>query len=77
MPPKQHSRSKRQECDFSLFNHASSWGQLLMLISYLGLIIKGRVLLHSRSLRLISINGHGRRASMYSFNQKEGVANHT
>jgi len=37
-PSKQHSRSKSQECDFSvpLFNHASGWGRLLMLISYLG-----------------------------------------
>jgi len=26
-----------------LFNHASGWGGLTMLISYLGLIIKGRV----------------------------------
>ena len=46
------------------FNHASGWGRLLMLISYLGSVIKGRVLC-TWSLRLVSKNGHGRRASMY------------
>ena len=42
---KQHSRSKSKGDGFSvpLLNHASSWGRLLMLISYLGSIIKGRV----------------------------------
>ena len=41
---KQHSRSKGKGMDFLclFFNHASGWGRLLMLISYLGLIIKGR-----------------------------------
>ena len=36
---KQHSRSK----GVVFFNHASGWGRLLMLISYLGSIIKGHV----------------------------------
>jgi len=43
---KQHNRSKGKGewffCAY-IFNHASSWGRLLMLISYLGSIIKGRV----------------------------------
>jgi len=57
---KQHSRSKCQGCGFFLcffFNHASG----LMLISYLGSIIKGHVPC-TRSLQLVSINGHGRHA---------------
>ena len=36
---KQHSRSKGKEYYFSVPNHASGWGRLLMLISYLGSII--------------------------------------
>ena len=43
---KQHNRSKGQGCGFSvpLFHPCHGWGQLLMLISYLGSIIKGKVL---------------------------------
>jgi len=43
---KQHSRSKGKGGGFSVrifFNHAIGYGRLLMLISYLGSIIKGRV----------------------------------
>ena len=64
---KQHSRSQGKGCGFSVppFYHASGWGRLLMLISYL---VKGRIP-RTRSLRLVLINGRGLRASMYSFNQ--------
>ena len=67
---KHHSRSKSKDVVFLclFFIHASGWGRFLMLISYLGSIIKGRVP-NSRSLRLISINGRGHHDSMYRFNQ--------
>ena len=67
---KQHSRSKGKGCGFSvlLFNHASGWGRLLMLISYLDLVIKEHVP-HTRSLQLVSINGSDHRVSVNSCNQ--------
>jgi len=57
---KQHSRSNGKGRGFSVpfFIHASSWGQLLMLISCLCSIIKGRVP-QTQSLRLVSTNGRG------------------
>ena len=44
-PSKQHSRSRGKGHGFSvpLFNHASGCGRFLMLISYLGSIIKWHV----------------------------------
>ena len=52
---KLHSRSVGQGCSFSVpvfFIHASDLGRLLMLISFLGSIIKGRVC-RTQSLRLV------------------------
>jgi len=73
-PPRPPPERNPEDVIFcALFINASGFGRPLMLISYLGSIIKGCVP-HTPSLQLVLINGGGQHASMCSFNQDQ-VAN--